>query len=51
VLTTSVSLGDLLDPALQEISLDVRAVDALGLSRHPHDLAELVQRSFAVRGK
>jgi hypothetical protein len=38
-------LGDLLDLALEEISLDVGAVDALGLSGHAHDLAELVRRS------
>jgi hypothetical protein len=43
--------SNLFDPALEEVLLDLAAVDTVGLSGQPHDLAELVQRRLGVRSK
>jgi hypothetical protein len=39
---------DLFDLAFKKVFLNFRAVDVVGRSRHPHDLAELVQRCFRM---
>jgi hypothetical protein len=41
-------VSNLLNLAFKEKSLYLVSVDALGLSWHAHDFAELVQRSFAM---
>jgi len=44
-------VDNLLNLALEEISLDFVAVDALGLSGQPHNFAEFVQRPSALVGQ
>jgi hypothetical protein len=39
-------LGDLLDLALPKVLVDLAAIDAIGLTWHPHDPGDLVQRGL-----
>src|SRR6266511_5574826 len=48
---TPTGRSSLFNPTVKEIALDLSTVHALGLSGHPPNLAELIQRGFGVRSE